>query len=461
MNVNHEVKIEKEKNMKKYDVIIVGGSAAGVTAGVTVRKYYPDKAILMIKNVKNVPIPCGIPYVFGTLGDSMKNLLPTDAMMEKNRIDVVNGEVTAIHRDEKEVVVGEDHFAYDKLVLATGSNPIKPAMKGSDLNNVYTIIKDAHYLAAMLEQTKVANDFCIIGGGFIGMEMAEELKKLRPQANVTIVEMQDHCLKLVYDDDYCLLAESGISEQGIQLLTNEKVEGIIGTTNVEGVQLASGKVVKADCVVFGIGCTPNTTLAKDSGLVIGPMRGILVDEYMRTNDPNIFACGDCAEKTSFFDGKSSGLRLASIATAEARIVGVNVFKLNRKNMGTIGVFSTFIGKKTYAAAGLTTRDAKNKGYDVVIGNAEAINRHPGGMAGAEMLKVRLIFDNKTMVLIGGQVFGATSGGEVINAIGALIAKKTTAEEIALFQAGTHPALTASPVAYQLVNAAEAALTCVH
>ncbi len=443
--------------MKKFDVVIVGGSAAGVTAAVTARKYYPNKRILMIKDVVNVPIPCGIPYVFGTVGDSMKNLLPTGMMMEKSGVEVMNDEVKMIDRKEKLVFLSNQSIAYDKLVLAIGSYPIKPNLPGANLQKVYTIVKDATFLAGMFEDVKDCNNFSIIGGGFIGMEMAEEIKKMRPEAAVQIIEMQDHCLKLVYDDDYCALAEAGISEQGIQLLVNEKLEAIVGTKQVEAIRLASGKEIKSDCVIFGIGCLPNTKLAVDAGLDIGPARGIAVNEFMQTSDPSIFACGDCAEKKSFFDSSPSGLRLASIATAEARMVGVNLYQLKRENKGTIGVFSTYLGKKTYAAAGLTAKDAKNKGYDVIIGNAEAINRHPGGMPGAEMLKVRLLFDGKDMHLLGGQVYGAASGGELINVIGALIAKKVTAEEIVLFQAGTHPALTASPVAYQLVNAAEAAM----
>jgi len=149
--------------------------------------------------------------------------------------------------------------------------------------------------------------------------------------------------------------------------------------------------------------------------------------------------------------------LASISTAEARVAGINLFSIRRTITGVIGVFSTFLGKKTFAAAGLTEREAKQKGYQIVIGDAESINRHPGGMPGAETLKVRLIFEAGSKVVLGGQIYGATSGGELINVVGALISQNSTAEDIVLFQAVTHPALTASPVAYQLVNAAENAL----
>jgi len=444
--------------MKNYDVIIIGGSAAGVTAAVTARKHYPGKSILMIKDVRNVPIPCGIPYVFGTVGDPMKNLLPTDAMMAANRVDVAQDEATKINREFKLVMTAAgESYTYAKLVIATGSTPLVPPIAGRNLKNVFSIVKDADYLKGMLETCRTASDFCVIGGGFIGVEMAEELKKLRPDANVTVVELQNHCLQLVYDADFCALAEKALSEENINLLTNETAAAILGTEQVEGVKLASGKTVRADVVVMGIGCLPNTRLAEEAGLKIGPAKGIAVNRQMATLDENVFACGDCAEKESFYDRKPSGLKLASIATAEARIAGANLFNARRINEGVIGVFSTWIGKKTFAAAGLTEREAAQKGFKTVSAEAVALNRHPGSMPGGENLKVRLIFETGSKRLLGGQVYGAASGGELVNVIGALISRKTTAEDIVLFQAGTHPALTASPVAYQLVNAAESAL----
>ncbi len=178
---------------------------------------------------------------------------------------------------------------------------------------------------------------------------------------------------------------------------------------------------------------------------------------MRTSDDHIFACGDCAEKLSFFGGTPSKLKLASIATSEARITGANLFGIHRENIGTIGVFSTAIGDTAFATAGLTESMAKRQGYDVVSGVAEAPNRHPGGMPGMAMMKVKLTFERRTGVILGGQIMGDKAAGEVINSISACIHRKMTADDIAIFQTGTHPALTASPVAYQLVNAAEAAI----
>jgi len=178
---------------------------------------------------------------------------------------------------------------------------------------------------------------------------------------------------------------------------------------------------------------------------------------MRTVDEHIFACGDCAEKLSFFGGCPCPLKLASIATAEARIAGANLFGIRRENIGTVGVWSTCIGETAFATAGLTESLADERGYSVVVGLAEAPNRHPGGMPGMTEMRVKLVFEARSGVLLGGQVMGDKAAGELINGISACVQRRMTADDIATFQTGTHPALTASPIAYQFVNAAEAAI----
>ena len=178
---------------------------------------------------------------------------------------------------------------------------------------------------------------------------------------------------------------------------------------------------------------------------------------MHTSDENIFACGDCTEKVSFFDGKPSGLKLASTATREARIAGANLFGTRRINEGVIGVFSTVLGDTAFALAGLSEREARQKSYNVVVGESEGPNRHPSGMPEMANLKVKLVFERGTGIILGGQVMGAKCSGELINAISACIHEKMTIDNIATFPMGTHPALTASPVAYQLTNAAEMAI----
>lgn len=440
--------------MKNYDIIIIGGSAGGATAAFTARRQYPEKSILVIRKDEKALVPCGIPYMFGTLDNPDQNVMG-DGVYAKNNINLLLTEVVDIERNAKVVITKDDEIKYEKMVLAPGSKPFMPPIKGIDKKGIFSVKKDYEYLKALKEEVEKVKKVTIIGGGFIGVEFADEIKKMGKE--VSIVELLSHCLIIAFDEDITIQAEKILKEKGINLYTNEKVVEFVGEERVKTVKLESGKEIETDLVILAIGAIPNIDLAEKIGLEIGPTKSIAVDRYMRTSDPNIFSAGDCAEKVSFFDGKPSKLRLASIATMEARIAGANLFGVHRMNLGTLGVFSTVVDNVAFALAGLSMSAAKEKGYNVITGEAESINRHPGAMPGAEKVSVRLIFEKGSKILIGGEIVGAKSSAELINIISALIQQKVSANEIATFQMGTHPALTASPVAYQLVNAAEGAL----
>jgi NADPH-dependent 2,4-dienoyl-CoA reductase/sulfur reductase-like enzyme len=252
--------------------------------------------------------------------------------------------------------------------------------------------------------------------------------------------------------------EELLSSRGIRVHTAVRVEAIEGADRVEAVLLSDGTRIAADVVIIATGATANVELARKAGLRLGVTGAVAVDRTMATSDERILACGDCAEKVSFFGGRPSTLKLASIATQEARIAGANLFATTRENIGTVGVWSTAVGDLALGTAGLTEAMAKSRGYQVVAASAEGPNRHPGGMPGMAQCKVKLLFEAASGVLLGGQVRGDCAAGEIINAISACIQKRMTADDIAAFQMGTHPALTASPIAYPLVNAAELAIS---
>jgi NADPH-dependent 2,4-dienoyl-CoA reductase/sulfur reductase-like enzyme len=441
--------------MKKVDVVVIGGSAAGIPAAITCRRHYPEKSVMLIRKEKQVQIPCGIPYIFGTVNSPDNNLIP-DAAVTGKGIDLIVDEAEKINREEKKVITKNgETIEYDKLILATGSIPLHLPIPGLDKKNVFKVKKDTPYLHNLLEEMNDKKDVVILGGGFIGVEFADECKKNR-DANVTIVELLPHCLMLAFEDEFCKEAEEVLKQRGIDLITGVKLEEVIGDEKVSGVKLSDGRTIKADLLLVAVGVRPNVKLAEDAGLETD-RGGIVVDSCMKTSDENIFACGDCTSKKSFFTHKPSGLKLASIATMEARIAGANLFGKRRENQGVVGVFSTCVGDKAFGMAGLSEKSAKECGYEPVTGTAEAPNRHPGGMPGMAKMKVKLIFNKKSGEIIGGQARGGHSVGELINTISACIQKKMTADDIATFQLGTHPAVTASPIAYQLVNAAEMAI----
>jgi len=442
--------------MKQADIIVVGGSAAGLTAAITARRHNPDKKILLVRKEKQVLIPCGIPYIFGTVGIPQKNLI-TDAVLEKNSIELLVAEARDIDREKKILHTADGNMSYERLILATGSRPAMPPIPGFDLDGVYAAVKDVEYLSKLQGKLETAKDVVIIGGGFIGIEFADEVNKAGHK-NITIVEIMPHCLALAYDKEFCLEMEKVLESRGLNIRTSSKVEKIGGNRRVEKVILSDGAEIKADVVLLGIGAVANVDLAKKAGLRIGLTGSIAVDRTMQTSDANIYACGDCAEKISFFGGRPSSLKLASIATLEARIAGANLFGIRRENIGTVGVWSTAVGNHALATAGLTEEMAEKRGYDVVAVTIQGPNRHPGLMPGAVNTMVKLVFERNSGVILGGQVMGGPAAGEIINAISACVQNRMTAEDIAMFQTGTHPALTASPIAYHMVNAAEMAIT---
>ncbi|MBS3763458.1 MAG: FAD-dependent oxidoreductase [Planctomycetes bacterium] len=441
--------------MKEADIVVIGGSAAGIAAAITARRHYPEKSILVIRKEDQVLIPCGIPYIFGTVASPENNLIP-DAVLDKNNVDLLIDKVEDIKREDCTLSLASgDSVSYDRLIIATGASPLMPPIPGFELDNVYTIKKDVNYLTELQEDLKDAERLVILGGGFIGVEFADECNKL-DWLDATIVELLPHCLMLAYDEEFCTRAEALLSERGVDLRTKSKVAKFKGEKTVDSVQLEDGTELDADAVIVAVGVRANAELAEKAGLRLGPTGGVAVDRTMRTEDERIFACGDCAEKFSFFGGKPSPLKLASIAASEARIAGANLFETRRENIGTVGVWSTCIGDTAFATAGLTEQLAEKNGYSYVSGEAEAGNRHPGGMPGLHAMKVKLVFEKHTGEILGGTIMGGKAAGELINAISACIQNRMTAEDIAVFQIGTHPALTASPIAYQFVNAAESA-----
>ncbi len=444
--------------MKKADVVVIGGSAAGIPAAITARRHYPEKSIILIRKENQVLIPCGIPYIFGTVEKPENNLIP-DVVLEKNNIELIIDEARELKPEGKTILLASGKtVSYDKLILATGSYPLVPPIPGIDKKNVFSVKKDVNYLHSVLDAIKNTKDLVILGCGFIGVELADECKKNR-DINVTVIEMLDQCLKIAFGEEICKCCqeiEKALRGKDINIVTEAKLIEVLGNEKVSAVKLSDDRKIKTDALIVGIGAKANVALAEKAGLKVN-RGGIVVDTNMRTSNPNIFACGDCASKFSFFTGQQSGLKLASIATTEARIAGANLFGTRRKNQGVIGVFATAINNLTVGCAGMSEKGANECGFEVVTGETEAADRHPGSMPGMSKLWLKLVFNKINGELVGGTVRGGPSAGEFINTISACIQNRMTADDIATFQIGTHPAVTASPVAYQLVNAAEIAI----
>jgi len=439
---------------KKSDVLVIGAGPAGMVCALTARKYYPEKSITVMKDVAEGVIPCGIPYMLSSLENPRDNASGTAPLTKKN-IEVVIDKALEIDRTKKVVLTESgDRYNYEKLVLAVGSSPIVPPIPGIEQKGIFPIKKEMPYLLKMVEEMKTLKKVLVVGGGFIGIEFADELSHLEDH-QVYLVEMLPRLLANSFDPEFSILAKEQLQKEGVTVLTGVEVSEFIGDGRVKKVRFSNGEELEIDGVIIGIGASPNINLAATADLVLKGQKGIWVDEYLRTIDPDIFAIGDCATKRDFYTRKGLAVMLASTATAEARVAGANLFKLKviRENKGTIAIYSTYVNGLVLGSAGLTGISAEKEGFEITVGTAEAVDKHPATMPFTSPVKVKLIFSRSSGIILGGQVAGGISSGEIINIIGMAIQKRDSISELETLQMATHPWLTTAPTKYSLVMAA--------
>jgi len=442
--------------MKRTDVLIIGGSAAGMVTATTGKAHWPEKSFTLVKKQKDVMVPCGIPYIFGTLGSSEKNIMPVDATMQKIGVESFVDEATNIDTKEKVVSFASgEKIQYEKLVIATGSSPIKPKwLPGAELENVFVIPKDRVYLDEMKSKFGSLKNIAVIGAGFIGVEFSDELAK--NGYNVTLVEKLPHILNLAFDVELSSKIEELLTNRGVKIVTGVGISKINGPNKVQSIELENGQKLEMDAVVLTMGYRPNTELAKNAGIQVDEDDFIAVDEYMRTHTPDVFAVGDCAQKRDFVTRRRVPTMLASTACAEARIAGMNLFNLHvvKTFSGTIAIYSTAIGTTGFGTAGVTELRAQQEGLATLTGLFEGVDRHPGNLPDAHKQIVKLIAAANSGVIVGGEVIGGLEAGELTNVIGLAIQNRMSVNSFLTMQIGTHPCLTASPAAYPLIKAAE-------
>jgi len=313
-------------------------------------------------------------------------------------------------------------------------------------------------MTELREKALAAKSVVIIGGGFIGAEFADELCQ-NSKVGIHLIEVLPKLLSNAFDDEFCDEIYEVLVKSGVKIHTGSRVVSIDGSDQVESVTLEGGEKIPADMVLVSIGAKPASNLAQNAGLRIVENGSIWVDEYMRTNVEDIFAVGDCAVKRDFFTRKAAPVWLASTATAEARNAGTNIYGIRvlHQIQGTIAAFSTKIGGVSFASAGMTCRACQKEGFRYVKATATAPDRHPGMLPGATQLKVKLVFADRSGIILGGQITGGPSVGELINMVALAVQKKVTVRELDMMQIATHPMLTPSPTVHPVIDAAHQVL----
>lgn len=395
--------------------VIIGGVAGGATTAARLRRRDESMEIVVFEKGGYISYAnCGLPYYIGDVIKSRDALLlqTPQGMKKKFNIDVrIYSEVIKIQPDRKCVTVqnletNETYEeVYDNLVIATGSSPLKPPIKGIDGEGIYTLwtVPDTDKIKAFAEE-KHPQRAAVIGGGFIGLEMAENLH--RAGIEVTIIEMQDQVMAPI-DKEMAHLLHENMQMNGVEVILGDGVsnfEDRLGTTQIT---LGSGKVVTADLVILSIGVRPNSILAKEAGLQLNERGGIVVDEYLRTSNPDIYAVGDVIQVENFVLKNPAMVPLAGPANKQARICADNIAGDKKKYHGSQGTSVAQVFDLTAAAVGVNEKTLKKMGrvkgedYETVLINQKS---HAGYYPGAVPLTLKMLFDMEGKIL-GAQIVG--------------------------------------------------------
>lgn len=398
-------------NDSKKKVVIVGGVAGGASAAARLRRLDENAEIVMFEKGEFISFAnCGLPYyVSGEIKEQSALTFQTPKSFNARfNVDVrILSEVIAINPDEKKVTVKKVvdgttyEESYDELVLSMGADPIRPNIKGIESNKVFTIrnIPDTLRLKEYVDYKKPQRAV-VVGGGFIGLEIAENIKAVG--VDVTIVEMSNQVIAPI---DYDMAAEvhCHLRSKGVKLMLNSALEEIEEKDNALEVTI-SGRKVETDMVVMAIGVKPESKMAIEAGIEVNSRGAIKVDSHMRTNIKNIYAIGDVIEITNFITKEKSYVPLAGPANKQGRIVADNICGLGTVYTGTQGSSVMKVFDITVASTGLNEKEAKRQGLDygkVYTYSANHATYYPG----ASMMAIKTIYEKKTGKILGAQIVG--------------------------------------------------------
>ena len=411
-------------------VVIIGGVAGGMSAATRMRRLDADAEIVVLEKSGHVSYAnCGLPYYVGGVIEEEKDLLlqTPESLHARFRLDVrILSEVTAINPGKKVVSVRnlltrEDYeLDYDKLVLSPGASPVVPPIPGVERAMTLRTVEDVERIVATVASKP--KSAVVIGGGFIGVEIAENL--VHKGIETSLVEATPQVLAPL-DPEMATLVSKEMVAQGVKLHLGDGVATIAQSS----VTLSSGAEVPAEIVIMAIGVRPDTTLAKAAGLTIGERGGIQVDEFNRTSDMNIYAVGDAAQKTDALDGTATLVPLANLANRHGRVVADHIAGRTTRPVQTIGTAIVKVFDLMIASTGWNEKRLKAAGREY-----EAIHTHPNSHAGyypdAKQMALKLLFDPKTGEILGAQGIGIEGVDKRIDVIATAMRGEITAPELA-------------------------------
>lgn len=436
--------------MKKSDIVIIGGGAAGIVAINTIHVLNPGLSLTLIKDEEVLVNRCSIPYGIG--GEKgIENYVVPNSNITGTGADLVIGRVEEIDTGKKEVILQTGEiYGYGQLLLATGSRPLLPRLPGVESEKILAVrsIGDLERLRASARSSRSA---LIVGGGYVGVELATELQQLG--LTVSLVEMQERILQTTTEPEFIGDIEQMLDRNGIRVMTGRKVTAFEhDTQKMVTARLDDGTVIEADLVVLSVGVVPNMELAQRAGIETSPL-GIITDTALRTSDKDVFAAGDCAEKHAFVTGQPTRGDFGTNAVFMGKVAGQNIAGMATSFMGIINANVSAVYDTSFGSAGLTEAGARKAGFDVAVGLSETLDRYPMIDGGAPF-RTKLIFDRTSRVLIGGSVMKQGKGvAPHIDLISLAIQKKTTLEEFLCHQYATHPHLAVVPTENSCLTAA--------
>lgn len=413
-------------------LVIIGGVAGGATAAARARRLDENAEIVVFERGQYISFAnCGLPYYIGEIIKERNDLLVTTAESFRNRyrIDVrLYTEVVAIDRRNKTVRVrniqsGEEYSeSYDKLIVSPGAEPIRPPLEGIDCDNIFTLrnVPDTDRIKAFVDNEK-PESAVVVGGGFIGLEMAENL--VFRGIKTTIIEKSDQVMPSM-DYDMAGLIHAHLMEKGVGLELENGITAFEKSGNRLVVKTEKAKSFECDLVILSAGVKPENQLAKQAGLEIGGLGGISVDQSLQTSDPHIYAIGDAAEVRDYLTGAKTMTPLAGPANRQGRIAADNAMGRSSVFYGTLGTSIVQVFEQTIAGTGLSEKRLKQNGIDYLVSYTHS-GSHAGYYPGAEMMAIKLMFSPATGLILGAQIVGKDGVDKRIDVIATAIYGRMT------------------------------------